>query len=169
MRKGAEIAVIIPAFNEQASIGRVLDAIPEWVDRVIVGDNGSTDGTAETARAHGALVVHEPERGYGAACLRAMAALDRPDVVVFVDADFSDDPREMSLVVDPVLEGAADMVIGSRTLGACEPGALTSQQRYGNWLACTLIPQFLVFILDSGDVVLAFVLTQQRAGNANCA
>jgi rSAM/selenodomain-associated transferase 1 len=142
MRRGAVISVIIPALNEEAAIGKVLDAIPPWVDETIVADNGSTDRTAAIAREHGARVVHESERGYGAACLRAIAALDHPDVVVFLDGDHSDHPEQMDLLVDPIVDGAADLVIGSRALGTCEPGALTVTQRFGNRLTCLLVRLF---------------------------
>ena len=139
MRSGAAIAVIIPAYNEEPSIGKVVSSIPQWVDDIIVADNGSTDGTAEVARSHGARVVFEPERGYGAACLAAMASLDEPDIVVFLDGDFSDYPEEMHLLVDPIVTDETDVVIGSRILGKRESGALTPQARFGNWLSCMLI------------------------------
>jgi rSAM/selenodomain-associated transferase 2/rSAM/selenodomain-associated transferase 1 len=142
MRNGSTIAVIIPAFNEEPSIGKVIDAIPEWIDDIVVVDNGSTDATAGVARSHGARVVAEPQRGYGSACLAGIAALESPDVVVFLDADFSDYPEEMALLVDPIVDDRADMVIGSRTIGQREPGALTPQALFGNWLACTLIRWF---------------------------
>lgn len=135
----ARVAVVIPALNEERAIGQVLNAIPKWVKQAIVADNGSTDRTAALAQAAGAQVVVQPRRGYGAACLAGIAALEQPDIVVFVDADFSDDPSEMEKLLSPILEGKADFVIGSRTLGACEPGALTVQQRFGNALACNLI------------------------------
>jgi uncharacterized protein len=140
--RGARVAVVIPAYNEAPSIAKVIEAIPDWVDQIVVGDNGSTDDTAAIAEAAGATVVHEPETGYGAACLRAIAALDAPDIVVFIDADFSDDPTEMNRLVDPILDGQAEIVIGSRTLGNAEPGSLSPQQRYGNRLACALIRLF---------------------------
>ena len=139
------VDAVIPAWNEAEAIGLVLDALPRpLVRRTVVCDNGSTDGTAEVARAHGALVVTEPERGYGAACLRAIAALeaDPPDVVLFVDGDRSDDPGEASLLVEPIRLGRADLVIGTRTLGAREPGALTPHARFGNWLATRLLRAF---------------------------
>ncbi len=139
MRNGAIVAVIIPAFNEEPSIGKVIAAIPEWVDDVIVVDNGSTDSTAEVARDHGARVVPEPQRGYGSACLAGIAALDNPDVVVFLDGDFSDHPEEMHLLVDPIASDLADMVIGSRIIGKRAPGALTLQALFGNWLSCMLL------------------------------
>ncbi len=142
MRSGSRIAVIIPAINEEQSIGEVVCAIPDWVDEIIVADNGSVDKTPEIAAAGGAKVVFEPSRGYGSACLAAMAGLNRPDVVVFLDGDFSDYPEEMGTLVDPILSGRADMVIGSRVLGAREPGALTPQALFGNWLACRLMYLF---------------------------
>ncbi|HET9941508.1 MAG TPA: glycosyltransferase family 2 protein [Candidatus Eisenbacteria bacterium] len=133
---------VIPALNEASSIGRVLEELPRpLVRRAVVSDNGSSDGTADVARAHGALVVSEPERGYGAACLRGIAALasDPPDIVLFLDGDLSDDPSEADLLVEPIRSGRADLVIGSRTRGVREPGALTPQARFGNWLATRLI------------------------------
>ncbi|NOY83096.1 MAG: DUF2064 domain-containing protein [Kiritimatiellaeota bacterium] len=143
MRKDACIAVVIPALNEEASLGKVVEAIPEWVDHVVVVDNGSVDATAEVGRKAGARVVREPRRGYGQACLAGLAVVrNKADVVVFLDADFSDDPNCMDRLVDPVATGAADLVIGSRTLGEREKGALTLQARFGNWLACRLIRLF---------------------------
>jgi len=142
MRYESEVAVIIPAINEQESIAKVLAAIPHWVDDVVVVDNGSTDETAARARNGGARVVHEPRRGYGAACLAGLKALDNPEIVVFLDGDYSDHPEEMPLLVDPILHDEADLVAGSRVLGPREPGALTSQARFGNWLACLLMRLF---------------------------
>jgi glycosyltransferase involved in cell wall biosynthesis len=142
----ARVVAIIPALNEEESIGLVLDAIPPGrVDAVIVADNGSADRTADVAREGGATVVFESERGYGAACLRALEAARElaPEVVVFLDADFADDPRELPSLVDPILLGQCDLVIGSRTLGRADRradrGALTPHARFGNWLATTLI------------------------------
>jgi len=140
MRNGARISVIIPALDEEASIGCVLDAIPAWVDEAIVVDNGSSDRTAAVAAEHGARVLTERRRGYGAACLTGIAGLDpRSDVVVFLDGDYSDHPEEMDRLVDPIVAGAADLVIGSRVLGQRDPGALTPQARFGNWLSCELM------------------------------
>jgi glycosyltransferase involved in cell wall biosynthesis len=133
------VAVIIPALNEEAAIGRVISAIPPWGDEVFVVDNGSTDRTGEVSGAHGARVLQESLRGYGAACLAGITALQNPDIVVFLDGDFSDSPEEMSFLVDPIIRGEADLVIGSRVLGRRQPGALSPQARFGNWLACLLI------------------------------
>ena len=133
------VDVVIPALDEELALPRVLSEVPRAVvRRVVVADNGSTDRTVEVAEAAGAEVVHEPERGYGAACLRALAhlAVDPPDIVVFLDGDYSDHPGELPVLVDPILRGAADLVIGSRVTGALEPGALTVQQRVGNAIAC---------------------------------
>ncbi|MBX7220274.1 MAG: glycosyltransferase family 2 protein [Blastocatellia bacterium] len=132
---------IIPALNEAHSIGKVLAEIPRpLIAEIIVSDNGSTDQTAEIARSCGARVVEEPQRGYGAACLRALAHLDESaEVVLFLDGDYSDYPAEAAEVLRPILAGQADMVIGSRALGECEAGALTPQQRFGNGLATWLM------------------------------
>jgi len=133
---GPRVTVIIPALNEEQSIGRVLEAIPRELDcDVVVVDNGSTDRTAEIATEHGARVVRESRRGYGTACLRGIGALRRPEVVAFLDADFSDDPAMLGELVRPILEDRADLVIGSRTRGAREPGAMPPHARFGNWLA----------------------------------
>ena len=139
MRNERYVNVVIPALNEEQAIASVLKEIPAWVDRVIVVDNGSTDRTAEVAAAHGAQVVSEPRRGYGSACLAGIAVVDRADVVVFLDADRSDDPALMDTLVDPIVHGQADLVIGSRVLGNAAPGSLTLPQRFGNALACRLL------------------------------
>jgi glycosyltransferase involved in cell wall biosynthesis len=133
------VVVVIPALNEERSLPLVLDELPP-VGAVIVADNGSTDRTAEVARAGGARVVAAPRRGYGSACLAGIAAaraLD-PEVLVILDGDHSDHPGELSLLVDPVLGGEADLVLGDRTRRA-DPGSLTAQQRWGNRLATALI------------------------------
>lgn len=139
MKAKMNIAVVIPALNEAAAIGHVLDAIPPWVDAIVAVDNGSTDSTAAVARQHGASVVFEPRRGYGAACLRGLSALESPDIVVFLDADNSDDPNEMTALIEPIEHSAADLVIGSRTLGQADRGSLTRPQRFGNALASALM------------------------------
>ena len=135
------VAVVIPALDEEQAIGGVLDALDRaLVQQVVVADNGSRDRTAEVARAHGAEVVAVPERGYGAACLGALARVEPGvDVVAFMDADGADDPAELASLVAPIARGEADLVIGSRTLGRSERGALTPPQRFGNWLATRLI------------------------------
>jgi len=142
MRASATIAVVIPAFNEERAIASVLAEVPSWVDDVVVVDNASTDRTAEIAHSHGARVVSESHRGYGSACLTGIAALRSPDIVVFLDGDHSDYPEDMAHLVDPIIEGGVQMVIGSRVRGDRERGALTLQARWGNWLACRLIRLF---------------------------
>ena len=134
-------ALVIPALNEEDAIGVTLGRVPrDLYTMIVVADNGSTDRTAEIARAHGTTVVQEPERGYGAACLRALAALPTDlDAVVFMDADASDNPSEAAALLAPLAAGTADMVIGSRTRGQAQPGALLPHQQMGNWLATTLI------------------------------
>ena len=137
------IDVVIPALNEERSLPSVLAAIPRPpVRRIVVADNGSSDGTARVAREGGAEVVEAPRRGYGSACLAGLDHLRRtgpPDVVVFVDADWSDHPEELPSLIAPILAGEADLVIGSRILGRREPGALLPQARAGNLVACAMI------------------------------
>lgn len=137
------IDVVIPAFNEERSLPLVLTDIPRpLVRRVVVADNNSTDATARVAAQGGAEVVAAPVQGYGSACLAGLSHLREtgpPDVVVFLDADYSDHPEELPRVVGPILRGEADAVIGSRVLGNRERGALLPQARAGNLVACTLI------------------------------
>lgn len=140
------IDVIIPAYNEEDSIGLVLADMPwDLVREVIVCNNASSDATAVVAREGGATVVDQPVRGYGSACLRAMdhirsrPAAEQPDIVVFLDADYSDYPEEMAAVVAPIRDGGDDLVIGSRALGERESGSMTIPQVFGNGLATTLI------------------------------
>ncbi len=136
----ARIAIIIPALNEEQAIARVIQAIPKSLEaEVIVVDNGSTDRTVELAQQNGARVINEPHRGYGAACLAGIAALQQPEVVAFLDADFSDDPTLLPELVRPILENRADLVIGSRMLGKKEPGALPAHSLFGNWLSGLLL------------------------------
>jgi glycosyltransferase involved in cell wall biosynthesis len=135
--------VVIPAFNEERSLPLVLGTLTRPpVRRVVVADNASTDGTARVAREGGAEVVPETRRGYGSACLAGLDHLRRtgpPDIVVFVDADFSDHPEELPSLIAPILAREADLVIGSRILGRREPGALLPQARMGNFVACWMI------------------------------
>lgn len=138
------IDVIIPVYNEVDSIGNVILEIPkEIVRHIIVCDNGSTDNTSAVASAAGAIVVYQPKKGYGNACLKGMdfvSALDRkPDIIVFLDGDYSDYPEEITQLIRPVIEKNDDMVIGSRALGVMESGAMMPQQIFGNWLATNLI------------------------------
>jgi glycosyltransferase involved in cell wall biosynthesis len=139
------VDVIIPALDEEVALPLVLRDIPRPpVRRVVVADNGSTDRTAARALANGAELVHEPERGYGAACLKALAHLadDPPEIVVFLDGDYSDHPDEIEALIAPILAGDADLVIGSRARGSRERGALSPQQRVGNAIACRALRLF---------------------------
>lgn len=139
MRENAKIAVIIPVLNEEKAVGKTIGAVPQWVDEIIVVDNGSTDTTPQIGQQCGARVLHESRRGYGSACLAGIRALRNTDVVVFLDGDYSDFPQEMDRLVDPIIMGRSDMVIGSRVLGNRQPGALTLQARFGNRIACMLM------------------------------
>ncbi len=139
-----EIRVIIPAFNEERSIAIVIEEIPLLVKEIIVVDNGSNDNTSVMARKAGATVLSEPARGYGNACLKGIAYIsetadESTGIIVFLDGDHSDYPEEMEDLVKPILEGHADLVIGSRALGNREPGSMTPQQIFGNWLATRLM------------------------------
>ena len=138
------VDVVIPALNEERAVGLVVGAIPRHLVRhIVVCNNGSTDNTAEVARHAGAQVVDAPQRGYGSACLAGLdwckSQLPRADVIAFLDADYSDDPRELPLLLEPIAALRADLVIGSRALGHADRGALLPQQRFGNWLATRLM------------------------------
>jgi len=134
------ISVVIPACNEESSLPLVLSALPTTLlQEVIVVDNASTDRTAEVASKGGARVVRESRRGYGSACLAGIAELKPTDIVVFIDADFSDHPEELPQVIAPIVAGTHDFVVGSRMIGEAEPGALLPQARYGNRFATFLI------------------------------
>lgn len=141
------IVVIIPAFNEENSVGKVVKDIPKSiVSKIIVVDNNSNDLTKVNALAVGAIVVDEPLQGYGNACLKGMtyvAEMDtKPDIIVFIDADYSDYPEEIEKLIKPILQEDYDMVIGSRVLGNREKGSMTPQQIFGNWLATSLMKLF---------------------------
>ena len=136
------VDVVIPALDEREAIGLVLEALPPGVRRVVVVDNGSSDGTGEVASTAGALVVREPRRGYGRACLAGLAELARlgvPDVVAFLDADYSDHPEELPRLVAPIVEDRADLVVGSRMLVPASRRALVPQARFGNRVAALVL------------------------------
>lgn len=137
------IRVIIPAFNEEASIGLVLKDVPEFVKEIIVVSNNSTDQTESVARENGATVLLEPRRGYGYACLKGMDYVsklkEQTDVIVFLDGDYSDYPEELSKIVAPILGDNYDFVIGARVKHLRENGSMTFPQIFGNWLATFLM------------------------------
>ncbi len=140
----AKILVIIPAYNEEESIGKVVDDIPkDLVCEVVVVNNNSSDNTQQNAESAGATILDETQMGYGYACLKGISYAkeknERPDIIVFLDGDYSDYPEEIRELVEPIIEDKADMVIGSRTLGNAAEGALLPQQIFGNWLAVNLI------------------------------
>ena len=139
-----KIAVIIPAFNEEDSISRVITDIPEFVDETIVVNNCSNDNTAEVAQQSGATVLTENEKGYGAACLKGIdyAKTKNYDIIVFLDGDYSDYPEEMNLIIEPIIKDNYDFVLGSRLIGKREKGAMLPQALFGNWLAGLLINIF---------------------------
>lgn len=141
------VKVIIPAFNEQNGVGNVVNDIPkDIVDEVVVVNNASTDETEIVAKKAGATVMREPVKGYGRACLRGIDYISKlepkPDIIVFIDADYSDYPEEMTTLIKPIIEEDADLVIGSRALGGREKGSMTPQQVFGNWLATSLLKVF---------------------------
>jgi len=134
------VSVVIPTHNEAQSIGRVLADLPaDLVTEVLVVDSNSTDGTREIASKMGARVLHEPRRGYGRACLTGLAAANSPDIVVFLDGDYSDRPSELPLLLGPITQGHADITLGSRLGEQRIPGALPWHQAFGNRLAAGLI------------------------------
>jgi glycosyltransferase involved in cell wall biosynthesis len=134
------VAIIIPALNEEATIASVVTRVPKNIaDQIIVVDNASTDATAELANAAGARVVYEPRKGYGAACNAGLQAASEADVVVFMDGDGVVDPIQITDLLAPISANEADLVLGSRTRGRREPGALLIHARFGNWLASQLM------------------------------
>jgi glycosyltransferase involved in cell wall biosynthesis len=137
------VSVIIPTHNEAQAIERVLADLPsDLTTEVIVVDSNSTDGTPEIAARMGARVIQEPRRGYGRACLTGLAAANSPDIIVFLDGDYSDRPAELPILLAPILEGRADITLGSRLHGQHSAGALPWHQAFGNRLAASLIRLF---------------------------
>ena len=141
------IYVLIPAYSESTSIGKVIRDIPKHlVKEIIVINNGSSDDTSVVAESEGATVITEHRKGYGYACLKGIEYLKFPaaddDIIVFLDGDYSDFPQEMELLIKPIIESKSDLVIGSRVLGKRESGAMLPQQIFGNWLATKLIKLF---------------------------
>lgn len=144
MNEKAVIDVIIPAYNEENSIAQVINDLPkEKIREIIVCNNNSSDRTHEVATNAGATVLLASKQGYGSACLKGMeyiaAKSNLPDIIVFIDGDYSDYPEQLPLLIKPILEEDMELVIGSRALGNLEKGSMTPQQIFGNWLATTLI------------------------------
>jgi len=148
------IDVIIPAFNEANAIGKVIADIPDFVRNIIVVNNNSKDDTRKVGLKAGAIVLDEPQKGYGKACLKGLSYLEQmdipPEVVVFLDADYSDFPEEMKKIIQPILHDDMDMVIGSRAKGIRENGSMTMPQIFGNWLATKLMCK--LFEADFSDL-----------------
>jgi glycosyltransferase involved in cell wall biosynthesis len=140
------IKVIIPAYNEQDSIGKVVRDIPEVVDEIIVVSNNSTDNTEENAKNAGATVLKENRKGYGYACLKGMDYIAekeiKPEIIVFLDGDYSDYPEQLTALIHPILNDNFDFVVGARVRELRESGAMTPQQIFGNWLATFLMNLF---------------------------
>ncbi|WP_339726736.1 glycosyltransferase family 2 protein [Maribacter stanieri] len=141
-----DIKVIIPAFNEADSIAHVINEIPKTVSEVIVVNNNSTDDTVKNAEKAGATVLSETRKGYGYACLKGLDYIagksKQPDIIVFIDGDYSDYPEELDKIVAPILENDIDFVVGARTKSLREEGSMTPQQVFGNWLATFLMSLF---------------------------
>lgn len=140
------IVVIIPAYNEEGSIGKVILEVPDLVSEIIVVNNNSTDRTSEMAKDAGATVLFQPNAGYGNACLKGMEYISKektkPDIVVFLDGDYSDYPSEMTKILKPILEDNIDFVVGARVKKLRETGSMTFPQRFGNKLATKLMKLF---------------------------
>ncbi|MDC8002955.1 glycosyltransferase family 2 protein [Aureisphaera galaxeae] len=140
------ISVIIPAYNEEGSIYKVIGDIPKHVNEVIVVSNNSTDATETVAKEAGATVLQEERRGYGYACLKGMEYVasksEKPDIIVFLDGDYSDYPEQLTEIVKPIIEEDMDMVIGARVKSLREAGSMTGPQKFGNWLATSLMRIF---------------------------
>ena len=142
----AIITVIIPAYNEQDSIANVVDDIPEIVNEIIVINNNSTDNTAMNAKNAGATVLYESRKGYGYACLKGLEYIEeqkaKPEIVVFLDGDYSDYPAQLTELISPIITKNIDFVLGARVKEQRELGAMTPQQIFGNWLATSLMKLF---------------------------
>lgn len=142
------IKVIIPAQNEQDAIANVINDLPKIVDEVIVISNNSTDQTEFNAKNAGATVLKEHRKGYGYACLKGMDYISKqkttPEIIVFLDGDYSDYPEQLTEIIDPILNNDIDFVIGARVKKLRETGAMTPQQVFGNWLATFLMKLFLM-------------------------
>ena len=140
------IKVIIPAYNEAESIGKVIKQIPGYVNEIIVVNNNSTDETAKNAKQSGAIVLTELSSGYGNACLKGInyikQQVKKPDIIVFLDGDFSDYPEELTKIIAPIIERDVDFVLGARVKNLREKGAMQPQQIFGNWLATFLMRLF---------------------------
>ena len=140
------VKVIIPAYNEEDAIAKVIQDIPPIVDQIIVVNNNSTDNTHNVAKTAGATVINELKRGYGYACLSGMSYIStletKPDIIVFLDGDYSDYPQQLSQLVAPIIEKDIDLVIGARVRALREKGAMTYPQKFGNWLATFLMKLF---------------------------
>ena len=140
------VKVIIPAYNEAPAISKVIGDIPNFVQEIIVVDNGSTDPTSEVAKRAGATVLIEPNKGYGFACLKGIEYIQnsnqKTDIIVFIDGDYSDYPQQMSEIIAPILNQNIDFVLGSRKKNLSAKGAMLPQQRFGNWLATNLMRLF---------------------------
>ncbi len=140
------IKVIIPAYNEQDSIGLVINGVPKNIDEIIVVSNASTDNTERVAQTAGATVLKEINRGYGNACLKGLSYIKtsktKPDIVVFLDGDYSDYPEQLTEIVAPIIKDNYDMVIGARDKRFRESGSMTTPQIFGNWLATSLMKLF---------------------------
>ena len=136
-----KISIIVPALNEERSIGKVITSLPKIYHQLIIVDNGSTDSTQKIAKKNGAIVLSEKNRGYGNACLKGIRFLKKnpPDIVVFLDGDFSDYPQEIKKIIKPIEQKKVDFVIGSRIKSLREKGSMTPQQIFGNKLACFLL------------------------------
>ncbi|MAU17454.1 MAG: UDP-glucose--dolichyl-phosphate glucosyltransferase [Muricauda sp.] len=142
----ADIKVIIPAINEGDSIGLVVSGLPQHVSEIVVVDNGSSDDTVANAEKAGATVITENRKGYGFACLKGLKYISEqsktPDIIVFIDGDYSDYPEELDKIVAPILENDIDFVVGARKKSLREPGSMTPQQVFGNQLATFLMRLF---------------------------